>query len=649
MTGKAVKTDAGNRLHGEGQQLDLDLIYGKEYAQCVHGCKSLQDPETILRELSRQAYKENFKFGRLYRILYNPDMYLLAFQNIYANKGALTMGTSDVTISGFGDERIERIIKSLRDRTYQPHPARRILIPKKNSTKMRPLGISEGNDKIVQEIVKMILEAIYEPEFSASSHGFRPGRSCHTALQQIQQQFRGSEWFLEGDIVGCFNNFDHATLIKILRKRITDESFIQLIWKFLKAGYMENWVYVDTYSGVPQGSGCSPVLCNIYLNELDNYIQDYIKKVASPQAKYPVNPTYGVLSNKLRRIPDVQWNNMSIAQRKEKIKQDHILANERRKMSSTRKSRTGIISISYVRYADDFLLAINGSKEDVRKLKGELKNFLDKELHLQLSEEKTLITHATERAKFLGYEISIARDNNVKMTKRGPRRVYNGEVRLYMPRNTVRDKLLKYDVLQINTDGGGREIWRPMPRLDLAYLSPHVIMSTYNAEIRGLYNYYRMACNVCSLNSFGYMMKRSCQKTLGAKYRTRFVNIESQFMINGIMVATYRNKKGELKKVEFYHEGFKHQKVPLKVVQDLPFEYSRGWRREITYRMQAHTCELCGVPSKEIKVHLVRKVKDLGNEWLWEQTMKEIRRKTLIVCPACYDAINNGSSPRAVV
>ena len=235
----------------------------------------MRNPTEVLKNLTEKSKNETYRFQRLYRNLYNPEFYWLAYQNIYANDGSMTAGADGTTIDGMCDERIEKIIMSLRNRSYQPKPARREYIAKKNSSKKRPLGIQSGDDKLVQEAVKMILESIYEPVFSNKSHGFRPNRSCQTALKQIQDTFTGANWFVEGDIHACFDSFDHHVIIDLLKKRIDDEAFIQLIWKFLKAGYMEQWTFNRTYSGVPQGSGVSPVLANIYLHELDKFMENY--------------------------------------------------------------------------------------------------------------------------------------------------------------------------------------------------------------------------------------------------------------------------------------------------------------------------------------------------------------------------------------
>lgn len=230
-----------------------------------------------IRKNSRDNKEEIFT--RLYRYLLRPDLYYLAYKNLYANKGAGTKGVNDDTADGFSKEKVDRIIQSLADGTYAPNPVRREYIQKKqNSTKKRPLGIPTFTDKLVQEVLRMILESVYEPIFSNNSHGFRPNRSCHTALKSLKREFSGVPWLIEGDIKGCFDNIDHRVLANVINAKIKDARLIQLIWKFLKAGYMEDWQYHATYSGCPQGGIVSPILANIYLNELDKFVEKTAKE-----------------------------------------------------------------------------------------------------------------------------------------------------------------------------------------------------------------------------------------------------------------------------------------------------------------------------------------------------------------------------------
>ena len=261
----------------------------------------MRNPEKVLNSLINHSKDKNYKFERLYRILYNKDMYLLAYQNIYAHEGNMTKGTDGETIDGMSLKRIDDLITKKRDESYQPKPSRRTYITKKDGKRKRPLGIPAFIDKLVQEVIRMILEAIYEDSFENCSHGFRPDRSCHTALNQIQTRFTGAKWFVEGDIKGFFDNIHHDILIGILKERISDDRFIRLIRKFLNAGYVEDWVYHKTYSGTPQGGIISPILANIYLDKLDKYMQEYISKFNIGKDRKR-NPEYRKLETKRRNF-----------------------------------------------------------------------------------------------------------------------------------------------------------------------------------------------------------------------------------------------------------------------------------------------------------------------------------------------------------
>lgn len=249
---------------------------------------------TKLQENSKKHHDEIFT--RLYRYLLRPDIYFTAYQHLYSNDGAGTKGVNEDTADGFSEVYVERIIEALRTGTYCPKPVRRTYIQKSNG-KMRPLGLPTFADKLVQESMRMVLEAVYEPVFSHYSHGFRPGRSCHTALAQLKKEFIGAGWFIEGDIKGCFDNINHTVLISVLKKKIRDARFLNLIQLFLKAGYMENWKYYGTYSGCPQGGIISPILANIYLNELDSYVEE-LKKEFDVKTPYKTTPAYQAIARK---------------------------------------------------------------------------------------------------------------------------------------------------------------------------------------------------------------------------------------------------------------------------------------------------------------------------------------------------------------
>lgn len=616
----------------------------------------MREPKRVLNELTKQSRKEGYHYQRLYRNLYNPEFYLMAYQNIYASQGSLTKGADAITIDGISQIRIDQVIRSIKDHSYQPQPARRTYVAKKNSDKKRPLGISSGNDKLIQEIIKMILESIYEPIFHEKSHGFRPERSCHTALMQVKSIFTGTKWFIEGDIKACFDSFDHHVLVKILRRRIKDEPFIELIWKLLKAGYLEEWKYVNSYSGIPQGSGCSPILANIYLSELDWFIEDKSREMDTRKTnRKKVNPEYGRISAKIsrkRKKNKEEWEYLEKKSRKERLREIRELSNKQLRIQPQLETGSQRKWMEYVRYADDFLIGLGGSKEDARKIKQEIAEYLKEELHLTLSMGKTKITHTSERAKFLGYEISVMRDNNTKRVRHGSQvrrcRIYKGKVRLYVPHKKWEDKLREYGAIKIVRHKDGSEKWKAKERREYITKTPAEIVSRYNSEIRGIYNYYAIAHNVSVLGQFGGLMKYSMLKTLAAKYRTKVSKIKKRYERNGDIIVPFQTNSGE-KEVTFYNRGFRKQNWASKQVEDTPVTFGQyGYEKEVIRRYKNKYCELCGKHDMNIEIHQIAKMSSLTGKWKWEKVMMKIRRKTLMVCAACHEAIHNGTSPLAI-
>ena len=520
----------------------------------------MRSPQNVLESLSSKACNSNYQYQRLYRNLYNPEFYLTAYQKIQAKQGGMTAGTDGKTVDGMGMKRINALIAKLRDFSYQPSPDRRTYTPKANCKK-RPLGIPSFDDKLVQEVVRMILESIYEPTFLNTSHGFRPKRSCHTALQYVQKNFTGVKWFVEGDIKGCFDHVDHHVLVNILRRRIQDEHFIGLIWKFLKAGYMEDWVYHNTYSGTPQGSIISPILANIYLNELDVFIAQYAQTFRQGY-KRRINPAYKKPLDKRRGKQEwLKRNEHKISQeQKAAVKAEIDEINQYlRTIPYVDPMDDGYKRLVYVRYADDFLIGVIGSKVDAKQVKADVGQFIRQQLHLELSQEKTLITHGSDFAQFLSFQITASTEQNSTRTKAGYiKRSYTGRIKLYVPKEKWLKRLLSYGALKIQYDknNGNKEIWEPICRSGLRNLDDLEILNQYNAEIRGLYNYYRIAHNATVLNNFLYVMKYSMYKTFAGKYRTSMRKIIQRYTKNRDFVITYQGKSGE-KSVVFYNQGMR--------------------------------------------------------------------------------------------
>lgn len=604
----------------------------------------MRNPTDVLNSLSDKSKNPEYRFQRLYRNLYNPDFYLLAYKNIYANGGSMTPGVNGITIDGMSSQRIAKLIESLKDRSYQPNPARRTYIAKKNNpAKKRPLGIPSGDDKLVQEVIRMLLESIYEPNFSDASHGFRPQKSCHTALTKIQKTFTGAKWFVEGDIKACFDSFDHHVPIDILHKRIDDEAFISLMWKFLKAGYMEQWQYHMTYSGTPQGSGMSPILANIYLNELDRYMGEYKARFYKPTRT--ANPAHRNMASKIfyyKAKNDKVWDDLSVEEKKECARTLRQMRSEQRKLPTHPVQETSYKAIQYVRYADDFIVGVIGSHEDAKKLKQDLTVFLKEKLGLTLSTEKTKITNTAENARFLGYDISVSRSQDIKRLKNGKRqRVYSGVVQLRMPLEKWTAKLLEYGAIRIKKDESGKERWKTMPRGKLINRTDIEILSRYNSEIRGLYNYYAIAGNVSTLNHFSSRMKYSMLKTFGSKYRCKVRKIKERYVKNGEFTVAYKTKSG-MKESVYYHDGFRKKTEPALGQVDMLDIYKKYDKpNSLAIRLHTNKCELCGMDCDGLEMHQVRRLKDLNGEQEWERIMLQRRRKTLAVCPSCHIEIHN--------
>lgn len=591
----------------------------------------------IFERISKSS-KEHPKgvFTRLYRYLLRPEIYFIAYKNLYANKGATTKGINNDTADGFSKEYISNIIDKLASLEYKPKPVKRVYIPKTNG-KFRPLGIPTFMDKLIQEAIRMILEAIYEPVFSYNSHGFRPNKSCHTALKQISRSMNGVNWFIEGDIKGCFDNINHKKLLEILGNKIKDSKFINLIHYFLKAGYMENWIYNSTYSGTPQGGIISPILANIYLNELDKKANK-IKQNFDKKALSKVNPKYSSLMNKIYWLKR-KINEGKVENREKAIKE---VAEMRMKLLKTQRKDNTEKRFVYVRYADDWLIGLCGSKEDCINIKNEISDFLNVSLKLELSEEKTLITHSSQNARFLGYDIMIRRNQEIRKNKNGVKcRSLNLRTVLNVP---LKDKIEKFLKEQKIVSIKSNEMI-PKGRKRLLRCTDLEIISTYNSEIRGLLNYYSLATNYTSLQYFCYLMEYSCLSTLKLKHQFKSWKATiNKYRIGSNWAIPYITKSGRklcsiVKLRDCKNSMYATDKKSIAINT---FANSRNTFEDM---LNANICELCGTEkAKSYEIHHINKVKNLKGKEYWEQVMIAKRRKTIVVCKECHTKIHRNNN-----
>ena len=580
----------------------------------------MQNAETVLGVL-RERGRRGLPCNELYRQLFNPHLYLLAYGRLYSNQGAMTPGADGETVDGMSQAKIGRIIDAVRHERYRFRPVKRIYIPKKNG-QLRPLGLPSWSDKLVSDVVRLLLEAYYEPTFSDRSHGFRPGRGCHTALNEVAVAWTGTTWFIESDIAQCFDRLDHSVMLGILGERIHDGRFLRLLRNMLQAGYLEDWEWNATLSGAPQGGVASPILSNIYLDRLDKFVEtELIPHYTRGECRKP-NPTYVEVKNAARRARS-RGDRATVRQ----------LRMQQRSLPSGDPQDPDYRRLRYARYADDQLFGFAGPKAEAEQIKARLTTFLRDDLKLELSQEKTLITHArTGAAKFLGYEITVQHANH--------RRSINGAVGLRVPTEVIKAKCAPY-----------RRLGKPEARTRLVNEDDHAIVETYGTEYRGLVNYYLLAGDVWRLNRVHWVMQTSLLKTLACKYDSTVTKMAARYKTTidtphgprkCLQVIVKRTGKKPLT-ATFGGIPLKRQrKAVLTDRKPPPGVIIR--RTELIQRLRAGRCETCE-HTGEVEVHHVGKLAHLGKPGKpqppWAQLMMRKRRKTLVVCAACHDVIHD--------
>lgn len=587
----------------------------------------MQNAETVL-DVLRERGRRGLPIEGIYRQLFNPQLYLLAYGRIYSNKGAMTPGPDAETADGMTMAKIDAIIDAVRHERYRFRPVRRHYIPKKDG-KQRPLGLPSWSDKLLGEVIRLLLEAYYEPQFSEHSHGYRPGRGCHTALGEVARTWTGTSWFIEGDISQCFDRLDSRVMLEVLGEKIHDNRLLRLIGQMLQAGYLEDWVWNATLSGVPQGGVLSPCLSNVYLDRLDQFVEMILM------------PEYnrGVL-----RKPNPEYRRVQSAVIRARHRGDGAAVRELRKRQRSLPSMDPhdpcYRRLRYVRYADDMLLGFTGPKAEAEEIKRRLAQFLHENLKLELSETKTLITHArTEAARFLGYEIITQYDDR-KQT--AGRRSVNGQIRLRVPVDVIRAKCSRY------THGG-----KPASRPELMNEPDHTIINCFGAEYRGIVQYYLLAGDVYRLDRLQWVMQTSLLKTLAGKYGSTVTTMARRYKV------TIETPHGPRKCLQARVERSQGRKplvatfggIPLirqkhAAIKDRAPVPAATPGTELIDRLRAGWCEICG-DANQVQVHQIRKLSDLDkpgqpDQPEWAQIMAKRRRKTLVVCAACHATIHPG-------
>ena len=602
--------------------------------------------------LSQLLYDEEGKCTNAFRLISDEDILTQAYLHIKSKPGNMTPGSNTETLDGIDLPWFKNTNLSLIRDSYVPKPARRVYIPKKNG-KLRPLGIGSPRDKIVQQAMLFVLETVLEPKFLNTSHGFRPNRSCHTALREIRN-WAGCSWFIEGDIKGFFDNINHNILAKHLGNHFNETRFLNLYWKFVKAGYVE-WdnrkkKSISSDLGVPQGSIISPILSNLYLHELDEFLKKKIdlfsslnKNISPLSVK---NPIYNALTLKISR----RYGKI-LQLKTDPVKHGPEILKLRKEIRPLLKLRLKIKSyipnaklsphINYVRYADDWLIGIWGPRSLAANIKMEIQNFLSSELELELSMEKTLITNTrTGRAKFLGVYIKRNVSNKVTFFKRDmgmnhSRRIRtSGSLVMMMPTHSIINKLIDEGFVKV-VNGS----WRSISIPHLIPLNPKDIVLRYKSVLSGYKNYFNFVDNKYDLRKIHWLLKESLKSTLCRKW-----DISKNKLIKKIgrdLNFHYSTNKGA-KIINFAKPDLKWSPMQF-LIRPSSVDPTNAIKWQIhSVKPLESSCASCNSQVK-VEMHHLKHIKTINVKLnSFDQNMAKINRKQIPLCHNCHQLVHKG-------
>jgi len=573
----------------------------------------------------------------LYRLMYKEDLYIIAYERIKSAPGNLTPGSDKRTIDGFSLNTIHEIIQEMRTEQFQFKPVRTIYIPKSNGKK-RKLGIPSTRDKIVQEVIRTILECIYDspkgPYFHETSHGFRPNHSCHTALREIRGKWPALNWFLEGDIQSCFDAIDHGILVNLLRKKIRDERFLNLIWKLLRAGYLDlREARHDSLAGTPQGGLASPILANVYLHELDEKVEEMRQRIERGGQRKKKNPLHRKLTERKLRL---------VKKGATRTKEFRELVRQIRSIPAVQVNDPNFIRLKYLRYADDWIIGICGPQAMAEQVKEEVKIFLSQHLKLTLSAEKTKITHARkEQAHFLGTRLTIGREGIQRVVT-----TYNGSARPIKRRSTGSEIVMtapKEELIQkLHAKGFCTAKGQPTTKLSWIYLDADQIIVLYNGINRGIQNYYRFADNFGFFARIQYILKFSLAHTLAAKYKCSVRQVFKRFGKTPTIIVKAKDGKRD-RCIAFYNNtDWKKQRNGFQIghaTVDL-LQWSISLRSRSKLGMPCCICR----SSEQVEMHHVRHIRKTGAKKPIgiNAILQMMNRKQIPVCTTCHQKIHRG-------
>ena len=575
---------------------------------------------------------------------------ITAWESIKSKPGNMTPGTDrKTTLDGISLKYLDRIGNEIRAGKYKFSPARRVQIPKPGKKETRPLDVASPREKVIQKAIQQVMEPHYEPEFQDCSHGFRPRRGTRTAIQYLDSKFQSVQYIIEADFTKAFPSINHDKLMKILREKIRCDKTLRLIKSSLTAGHIEDMgnIHRGSEVGTPQGAILSPLLCNIYLNALDTHIET-IKKNFEKGEKRKKTPEYNKLANKIK-----YWRAKGYD--KERPRKYKEIETSMMNTPSMVRDDT-YIRIQYVRYADDFVVGIEGSYKIAKQVMECIREFTERELKLKLHPEKTGITKYTETpVRFLGFKISAPHIKNiakpyevVRTNGKTVRRRKKIRIRIYMDTEKVIKKLQVRGIVKKKTAHWNhrRETYGGTFVGNLINLDHRDIIVYYNSVIRGIYNYYDFVNNKNDLAWIIWLITESCALTLARKMKIRALGRVFEKLGKSLAYET-KDEKGEetasvgilqLKDLTPGNLATKRNRT-----EEDPFSTLRkNWNAKLTRSSLFEGCIICG--SKDnVEMHHVRKIKGIRNKRdvdFFTKQMAIINRKQIPLCRKHHEGLH---------
>lgn len=623
-TGKPVLAYGIRQYATEGKQVQTGRASNSAMIQTPKGGGAV-----ALKALHIQAIKNKDKaFKGLIYIIAHPDTLILAYEQIKSKPGNITRGTNPKTLDGISMDFIHKTSKCLLDGQYKFTPVQEVLIPKPGTSKKLPLKVANPREKLVQKAIELVLRVVYDCTFYNSSHGFRMGKGCHTALKYIDQKFKGVVWFIEADITKCFDTIPHSQLMQVLRKKVQCEKTQTLILSSLKAGHIQmGGTSVKSQLGTPQRSILSPLICNIYMHEFDTFM-DILISSFNRGKKRKVLPRYNNLIDKLKKVKTAE-------EKQELREQCHQLPRQNPMDSNFKR-------LSYVRYADDFLIGVIGSCAEAKEIMLKVSNFLKESMHLKLNHGKTKLTHARkDTAHFLATDISWNSniDKKVVMRKscgvqsrkkvRVQSRIHQNRPIPQLIKKLVARKFYKW------APGGNRVI--PMGLNCMVNFHHADILKYYNAVVRGLMNYYSFVDNINALRSIVEYQRYSCRRTQRKKFKLR--------TMAAIFKKLGKNLTCKKTKTSFYRPSNYFRTREFKVGNITQKRLEKSWANKLTHSYQGKTCIICG--SFQVQMDHQRGIKSLKDKHknydCFTMEMATINRKQIPLCKRHHTAIHKNT------